>query len=130
MANRNLFQSIAGKLLPKTDALNEEFAPAYKLEPKHALAQYAATGCMNHTFYASAEEQLARVLELCQKVDSEFIAKTAVFCRERGFMKDMPALLCAVLSVRDRVLFSKVFPRVLCRHQKMIGHRLSTLISG
>jgi 60 kDa SS-A/Ro ribonucleoprotein len=113
MANKTLFKSIVGKFLPVTDAINEEGAPAYKLSAKHALAQYAATGCMNHTFYASADEQLAKVLELCAEVDAEFIAKTALFCRERSLMKDMPALLCAVLSVRDRALLAEVFPRVI-----------------
>jgi 60 kDa SS-A/Ro ribonucleoprotein len=78
MANKSLFKSVVGKLLPKTDALNEERAPAYALDAKHALAQYAATGCMNHTFYANADEQLTKVLELCAQVDAEFIAKTAV----------------------------------------------------
>jgi 60 kDa SS-A/Ro ribonucleoprotein len=43
MANKNLFGSIAGKLLPKPDALNEANGPAYALAPKHALAQYVAT---------------------------------------------------------------------------------------
>jgi 60 kDa SS-A/Ro ribonucleoprotein len=90
MANKTLFKSLIGKLMPSTDALNEELAPAYALSPKHQLAQYAATGCLN-TFYASAGEQLAKVLELCAEVDAEFIARTAVFCRERGYMKDMPA---------------------------------------
>jgi 60 kDa SS-A/Ro ribonucleoprotein len=113
MANKNLFKSIVGKLLPVTDAVNEEGAPAYALSAKHALAQYAATGCLSHTFYASADEQLAKVLELCAEVEPEFIAKTALFCRERGFMKDMPALLCAVLAVRDRALLADVFPRVI-----------------
>ena|SRR6266699_3858700 len=102
MANKILFKSLIGKLMPTTDALNEERAPAYALSPKHQLALYAATGCLNTTFYASADEQLARVLELRAEIDAEFIAKTAVFCRERSFMKDMPALLCAVLSVKDR----------------------------
>jgi len=37
MANKNLFKTIAGLLLPATDALNEERAPAYKLSAKHAL---------------------------------------------------------------------------------------------
>lgn len=129
MANKTLFNSIVGKLLPKTDALNEERAPAYALSAKHALAQYAATGCMNHTFYASAEEQLARVLELCAQVDAEFIAKAAVFCRERGFMKDMPALLCAVLSVRDRALLAKVFPRVV-DNGKMLRNFVQIMRSG
>ena len=113
MANKNLFKSLIGKLIPATDAINEERAPAYALSPKHQLAQYAATGCLNTTFYATADEQLAKVLELCADIDAEFIAKTAVFCRERGFMKDMPALLCAVLSVKDRELLNTVFPRVI-----------------
>src|SRR6185369_3293216 len=101
MANKKLFKSFIGKLMPVTDALNEEQAPAYKLSPQHQLAQYAATGCLSHTFYASADDQLAKVIELCEKVDAKFIAKTAVFCRQRGYMKDMPALLCAVLSVKN-----------------------------
>src|SRR5437660_4548457 len=101
MANKNLFKSLMGQLIPATDAINEERAPAYALSPRAQLAQYAATGCLNTTFYATGDEQLAKVLELCVDLDAEFIAKTAVFCRERGFMKDMPALLCAVLSVKD-----------------------------
>jgi 60 kDa SS-A/Ro ribonucleoprotein len=98
MANKTLFKSLISKLIPATDAINEGRAPAYSLSPKHQLAQYAATGCLNTTLYASADEQLARVLELCADLDPEFIAKTAVFCRERGFMKDMLALLCAWAS--------------------------------
>ena len=129
MANKTLFKSIVGKLLPKTDAINEERAPAYALSAKHALAQYAATGCMNHTFYASAEEQLAKVLELCAQVEPEFIAKAAVFCRERGFMKDVPALLCAVLSVRDRALLAQVFPRVI-DNGKMLRNFVQIMRSG
>ena len=109
MANKKLFKSLIGKLMPATDALNEEQAPAYKLPPEHLLAQYAATGCLNRTFYASADDQLKTVIELCEKVDAEFIAKTAVFCRERGHMKDMPALLCAVLSTKIRRCCSKCF---------------------
>ena len=58
MANKTLFKSVMGKLIPQTDALNEEHAPAYAFSPKQTLAQYAATGCLNATFYASAEEQL------------------------------------------------------------------------
>jgi 60 kDa SS-A/Ro ribonucleoprotein len=83
MANKNLFQSLIGKLIPATDALNEEQAPAYALPPRHQLAQYAATGCLNATFYANAGEHLKHVLDLCAELDAEFIAKTAVFSRER-----------------------------------------------
>jgi 60 kDa SS-A/Ro ribonucleoprotein len=113
MANKKLFQSIAGALIPAANALNDERAPAYAFAPKHALAQYAATGCLNTTFYAGADEQLAQVIALCGGVEPEFIARAAVYCRERGRMKDMPALLCAVLAVRDRALLAAIFPRIV-----------------
>lgn len=129
MANKTLFKSLAGKLLPATDALNEENAPAYTLPAKHRLAQYAATGCLNGTFYAGADEQLAQVLELCQTVDAEFIAKTAIFCRERGYMKDMPALLCAVLSIKAPALLAQVFPRVI-DNAKMLRNFVQIMRSG
>lgn len=129
MANKTLFKSLIGKLMPPTDALNEERAAAYELSPQHQLAQYAATGCLNTTFYASADEQLAKVLELCADVDAEFIAKTAVFCRERGFMKDMPALLCAVLSRKDGALLNAIFPRVI-DNAKMLRNFVQIVRSG
>src|SRR5207253_7878034 len=81
--------------------------------PRQALAQVASTGCFNQTFYATAEEQLDRVMGLCRNVDSKFIARTAVYARERGFMKDMPALLCAVLATKDSALLESIFPRVI-----------------
>jgi 60 kDa SS-A/Ro ribonucleoprotein len=129
MANKNLFKSVAGKLLPKTDALNEHLAPAYALSPKAQLAQYAATGCLNHTFYADADEQLAKVIELCKGLDPEFIAKTAIYARERGFMKDMPALLCAVLSVKDVKTLARVFLRVI-DNGKMLRNFAQIVRSG
>ena len=129
MANKTLFKSLIGKLVPATNAINEERAPAYALSPKHQLAQYAATGCLNRTFYATADEQLATVIALCADLDAEFIAKTAVFCRERGHMKDMPALLCAVLSVKDHELLAQVFPRVI-DNAKMLRNFVQIMRSG
>jgi 60 kDa SS-A/Ro ribonucleoprotein len=68
MANMTLFRSWIGALVPRADARNEAKAPAYQLPPQHALAQLAATGCLNTTFYATAEEQLDRVLDLSMRV--------------------------------------------------------------
>jgi 60 kDa SS-A/Ro ribonucleoprotein len=113
MANKGLFASFMS-LLPRADARNEEGARAYQLPPKHALAQLAATGCFNGTFYAPAESQLAALLALVDQVDDNvFLAKLAVYSRERAFMKDMPAALLLTLSKRDRVLFRSVFNRVV-----------------
>ena len=105
MANENLFASFLGKLLPAADAVNEAGGSAYAFGPEHALAQYAATGCLHGTFYASARTQLDVVLKLAFDVDVDFLAKTAIYARQRGHMKDMPALLCAVLSIRSSGLF-------------------------
>ena len=129
MANKTLFKSLIGKLVPATDALNEHQAPAYALTPKQQLAQYAVTGCLNSTFYASADEQLVKVLELCEELEPEFIAKTALYARKRGHMKDMPALLCAVLSVKDRALLNAIFPRVI-DNAKMLRNFVQIMRSG
>jgi 60 kDa SS-A/Ro ribonucleoprotein len=129
MANKNLFKSLVGKLVPAADARNEENAPAYALTPKQALAQYAATGCLTQTFYAKAEEQLSVVLGLCEKVEPEFVAKTAVYARERGLMKDMPALLLAVLAAKDVKLLARVFPRVV-DNGKMLRNFVQVVRSG
>jgi 60 kDa SS-A/Ro ribonucleoprotein len=129
MANKTLFNTITGLFTPNADTRNEAGGTAYQLEPKHALAQYAATGCFNQTFYTGADEQLDKVLRLCLKIDGEFIAKTAVFARQKGFMKDMPALLVAFLSTNDKELFERVFPLVI-DNGKMLRNFVQIMRSG
>ncbi len=129
MANKALFQRLFGKSIPNTDVINFEFAPAYKLSPKQTLAQYAATACFNNTFYADAGLQLKGVLDTCSAVDSEFIARTAVYARQHSFMKDMPALLCAVLASRDLRLHEAVFEKVI-DDMKMLRNYVQILRSG
>jgi 60 kDa SS-A/Ro ribonucleoprotein len=113
MANKTLFSSIKS-ILPRTNAVNEAGGCAYKFAPKHALAQMAATGCFNGVFYASAQNQLDEILTLIDQVDDDvFLAKLAVYARERAFMKDMPAALLVVLSKRDTELMHRVFDRIV-----------------
>jgi 60 kDa SS-A/Ro ribonucleoprotein len=127
MVNLLLFKSRTR--VPATDTVNEAGGRAYAMSDKHALAQYAATGCLSHTYYATAKNQLDKVRELCGKVDPEFIAKAAVYCREEGFMKDMPALLLAELAVRDGALLERVFERV-CDNAKMLRNFVQIVRSG
>ncbi len=129
MANKNLFQTVKGMFMPKADTINEAGGLAYKLSPKAALAQYAATGCFNQTFYANAGEQLEKVLELAKEVEAEFVAKVAIYAREKGFMKDVPALLVAVLSTKDKALFEKTFPRAI-DNGKMLRNFVQIMRSG
>ncbi|PAY16667.1 ribonucleoprotein [Rhodopirellula sp. SM50] len=112
MANKSLFQSITS-VLPRATAVNEAGGPAYKLPAKHALAQLAATGTFGNVYYASAQSQLDQMRALIDEVnDNEFLAKLAVYSRERAYLKDMPAALLVTLSMRDAALMHKVFDRV------------------
>jgi 60 kDa SS-A/Ro ribonucleoprotein len=129
MANKTLFASLREALIPQTDTMNSANAPAYALAPKQALAQYAATGCFGRTFYATADEQLTRVLELCDAIDPEFVARVAIYSRTQSFMKDMPALLCAWLSARDGRLHEAVFSRVI-DNARMLRTYVQILRSG
>jgi 60 kDa SS-A/Ro ribonucleoprotein len=126
MANRTLFNNTQP---PRADSRNEAGGSAYRLSPEQALAQYVMTGCMNNTFYAGAQEQLDTVLHYCGQVDAPFIAKLALHARQRGYMKDMPALLAAVLSCKDNGLLRRVFHRVI-DNGKMLRNFVQIMRSG
>lgn len=128
MANTTLFQSIKN-CFTKTDTHNEAGGIAYTLTPKQQLAQLAATGCLNNTFYADAQSQLDQVLKLAESLDAEFIAKTAVYARQKGFMKDMPALLLAVLAQKDVNMLARVFDQVV-DNGKMLRNFAQIIRSG
>lgn len=128
MANTTLFQSIKNRFT-KTDTHNEAGGIAYTLTLKQQLAQLAATGCLNNTYYADAQSQLDQVLKLAESLDAEFIAKTAVYARQKGFMKDMPALLLAVLAQKDVNMLARVFDQVV-DNGKMLRNFAQIIRSG
>ncbi|KQM75220.1 TROVE domain-containing protein [Xylophilus sp. Leaf220] len=129
MVNTHLFQTVKGAFLPAATARNAQHAPAYAFSARHQLAQLAATGCLSHTFYASADDQLDLVIALTQQLDPAFVAKAAIYGRQHGYMKDMPALLAASLAVRDVALLSQVFSRVV-DSGKMLRNFVQILRSG
>ncbi len=128
MANQLLFP-VARNGLVSTDSVNEAGGNAYRMSAKHALAQYAATGCLNGTYFAGAAAQLEQVLALCAELNPEFIARTAIWCRRHGGMKDMPALLCAALSVRGREWLPITFEQVI-DNGRMLRNFVQILRSG
>lgn len=120
MANKNLFSTTSGVTsrtdVPVATTTNAAGGKAYDFTPKHALAQIAATNCFNGTFYVDAETNLNLAKEAVNKLrsDPEFVAKVAVYCRDKAYMKDMPAYLCAVLAAwGEHKLFRQVFRRVI-----------------
>ena len=63
------------------------------------------------------------------EVEPEFIAQAALYARQKGFMKDLPALLCAVLSVRSPGWLAEVFDRVI-DSPKMLRNFVQIMRSG
>lgn len=118
MANKSVFKSApAGKQPPAATTTNRAGGAAYALGDKAALAQYAATGTFNDAFYATGEMNLDETLACLSRItDLQFIAKVAIYAREHGRMKDMPALLVTHLMNRGAegmALAKRVFPLVI-----------------
>ncbi|MBG6160106.1 60 kDa SS-A/Ro ribonucleoprotein [Labrenzia sp. EL_159] len=129
MANKSLFASQRGRTSGKAGARNLAGGKAYTYEDRHKLAQLAATGSIVDTFYQSADLELKAVLETAAAVADAFLAKTAVYARQKGKMKDLPALLLAVLASRDPVLLAKAFPFVVT-DGRMLRNFVQILRSG
>ena len=106
-ASNKLFQSLQS-------FKNEAGGDAFKLNAKETLALLSTTSCLNNTLYVSAEKQLSQILHAALLVEPDFVAKCAVYSRELYGMKDVPALLCAVLAARkENQLLQLVFSRVI-----------------
>lgn len=134
MATKSLFSSSKSnsksvKTAKPTNTVNNAGGNAYSLSDKATLAQLAMTGCFNGTFYVSAENQLKTVLELANKLDPKYVAKLAVYARQKGLMKDMPAVLAAVIAGKDSDLLSKIFDRVV-DNPKMLRNFIQVIRSG
>jgi 60 kDa SS-A/Ro ribonucleoprotein len=128
MANRNLFSN-AGAAAPAADTRNKAGGRAYALAPKAALAQMAVTGVFNDTFYTDASSQLKTAKALVEQVEPMFLAKLAVYARQKAFMKDMPAYLVATLATKDVSLLNRVFDRVV-DNGKMLRNFVQMIRSG
>lgn len=131
MSNKKLFASKGSskKAVKPTNAVNNAGGSAYSLSDKAALAQLAMTGCFGGTYYTSDKDQLQKVLELANKLPVEYVAKLAVYAREQGLMKDMPAVLAAVVAGKDSDLLGKIFPKVI-NNPKMLRNFVQVIRSG
>ncbi len=137
MSSKSLFSnkksskksSVSAKVTKVPNTVNEAGGKAYSLSDKAALAQLAMTGCFNGTYYVSEKDQLKQVLDLANKVDPTFVAKLAVYARQRGLMKDMPAVLAAVIAGKNTELLNQIFPKVI-DNPKMLRNFVQIIRSG
>lgn len=130
MANSQLFASErSAPSVPGVVVENNAGGRAYETTAEHSLAQYAMTGTFSNTFYVDARAQLEDVLKLTEKVSPEFIAKLAIYARQKGYMKDMPAFLLAILGNKDVKLAELIFSQVI-DNGKMLRNFVQMIRSG
>jgi 60 kDa SS-A/Ro ribonucleoprotein len=137
MVNKNLFSTRGAA---PAETFNAAGGKAYTSSPKHALAQITATNTFNGTYYVDAEDNLkiAKEAALAIKGDPLFLAKTAVYGRQKAYMKDMPAFLMVMLADAcrqlpvgdsDKSLFRRTFPKVI-DNGKMLRNFIQIARSG
>lgn len=127
MANKVLFGTQRG--IKRADTWNQAGGRAYKLDDREALAQLAMTGTLADAYYMDAEAQLSELLEAAAKVEPDFLAKTAIYARRNGHMKDTPAVLLAALASISPEHLSQAFPRVI-DNGRMLRNFVQILRSG
>lgn len=131
MANKSLFNKTPpGRMIPATDTANNAGGAAYAMTDKAALAQLAVTGTLHDTFYTTGAGQLGDILAYAAKVDPVFVAQTAIYARQKGYMKDVPALLVAHLASRNA---GPIFPaafRAVIDNGKMVKNFVQIMRSG
>jgi 60 kDa SS-A/Ro ribonucleoprotein len=133
MVNRNLFKTKTPP--PVVDTTNKHGAPAYSLKPEEALAQMASTGCLSDTYYMSAKSQLDDLIKTARLCSPAYVAQTAIWAREKGLMKDTPAVLVALLCdiasqhPEHRPIFVSAFKKVI-DNTKMLANFVQVIRSG
>ena len=80
------------------EVFNYEGEKAYALTPQLELYTAVATAGLSDQFYAKAEDKLQRLRELITKNDISFIAKLAVYAREKMYLRSVPLVLTVELA--------------------------------
>ena len=129
MPNTKLFDTKRKISIKMATGKTSEGHPAYSLHAEQVLAELACVGTFQNTYYNEASTQLKTLLAMAAEVSDEFLARVAVYSRENGYMKDMPAALLAVLSTRNPKLFRRVFSRIV-DNPRMIRTFVQIMRSG
>lgn len=91
----NIFKS-------KTKAVkNYEGAKAFSLTPELELYSAVVTAGLSDTFYEKDGKRLERMQELMKKNDADFVAKLAVYARQKMYMRSVPMVLAVELAKQN-----------------------------
>jgi hypothetical protein len=86
------------KIFNRNKVVNHEGAVAYALSPQLELYSAVAASTLSDTFYEKADVRLARIKALIAKNDAAYVAKLAVYAREKMYMRSVPLVLAVELA--------------------------------
>ncbi|WP_245536726.1 TROVE domain-containing protein [Solitalea canadensis] len=96
---------------------NYEDAPAFELTPEMELYSSVVTASLENTFYEAKDERVERIRGLIKANDPLFVAKLAVYTREKMHLRSVPLMLAVELAKNNsgNALIGKVVDRVIQR---------------
>lgn len=124
------------------DTVNHEGNKAWSKSDVELLRQFAMTGTLGASFYATAKETTDEALELLKRADADSIADAVVLGRTEGFIRTFPILGLVELSKKSPEKFKAVFGEVirtgndlidfieLCKSSRGLGRSVKTAISA
>ncbi len=96
---------------------NKEKQKAYKMTPEMELYTTVVTASLANKFYDSQKETVDRIVKLIKQVDPVFVAKLAIYTREKMYLRSIPVVLVVELAKihRGDSLVRKTTERVIQR---------------
>ena len=77
----------------KTKTTNYHESKAYQLAPNFDLYVSTVATALHHNFYDMAGDRLKKIRKLISQNDPKFVAKLAVYCREKMYLRSVPLIL-------------------------------------
>ena len=105
------------KLKKKNVVKNYEGANAYVMTPQMELYSAVAATVLNDSFYESDSNRVERIRKLIAANDAEYVAKLAMYAREKMHLRSVPLVLAVELAKKHSGdgLVSKTVERVIQR---------------
>ncbi len=78
--------------------INHAGQKAYKMSPEMELYTAVVTSTLIKNFYETDTQRLKRIKTLIKKVNPNFVAKLAVYCRTKMYLRSIPVVLAVELA--------------------------------
>jgi len=101
----------------KAVKLNYEGEKAFVLTAQLELYTLVATSALSDQFYEKATDKLVRLRSLVAQNDAGFVARLAIYAREKMYLRSIPLVLAVELAKQKRgdSMVSKLAGRVVQR---------------